>query len=617
MKLISGYKNHSGYLCAAQILGMLTLGLCAPLTFAQTVSPTLVANNLWYANEITGSIPNDSVLNYVQTSGAKLVRIGGHQFDTSMPSPQVMESWILKIRSLGAEPIVQVSQYNSATSYNNRAVAAANMVQYLNITKNLNVKYWSIGNEPWLQMGSPANHDNIAPTVANYIKAISPAMKAVDPTIKIYGPDEAYFMEDVYAQLFTLGSAYDIAGKIPGKNYYYLDGITWHTYPNGISNPATEGAASILSASQKCKALVDSTNASHGRTGTEALIWGIGEYNAPTAAQVHSFENGQMFGQTLGYGMKYSAAFMATWSMFEHSGDRTGTDFSMIDGDTLPRASYYHMEFVGNQMKGTYADGTSTDANLVAYGTINGTTRNVMVMNRSNASKTFTMRLNNTAITGNNVKININAGSAQEYTTSIGANTTLFLIFNGTNLTKSTYSKTHFNARIAPTVTTEILTPPGGTTTTNLPLTNASFTGSATGWSLYSFAPTFDVRDVRYLNNAVRFYTDGNELNWHAQLYQTLDTTAGRSYSFSCDLATTGTNSTQVQLFIEEDVDYTTIASTSCNVAGAGTTRCTTTGTVPTGGDSYDGKFGVRLTSADLNDGWDFTVDNCAATVTQ
>ena len=56
------------------------------------------------------------------------------------------------------------------------------------------VKYWNIGNEPWLERDRPAT-SSMASIVAGYVRPIASAMKAVDPAIRIYAPDECYYMQ--------------------------------------------------------------------------------------------------------------------------------------------------------------------------------------------------------------------------------------------------------------------------------------------------------------------------------------------------------------------------------------------------------------------------------------
>ncbi|MDR7090609.1 cellulase family glycosylhydrolase [Cellvibrio fibrivorans] len=432
--------------------GLFIVG-CLSSAVAQEISPLLVGNNLWYANQTTGVGPSNKVWQQTKEMGTQVIRIGGNAYNDNMPSNAIVEQWVNLIRTNGAEPIIQVSQYDNATPLNDRVAAAKNLVEYLNVTKKLNVKYWNIGNEPWLEAERPAT-STMPALVAAYIKPIAAAMKEADPSIKIFGPDEAEFFDDYYTELFNSGSANDIGGLVPGKNYYYVDGISWHRYPQEDNvDPAVAGAADIVSRVVKAKALVDAANARHNRTGANALQWSIGEYNGKGGSVVHTFENGQMFAQVLGAAMKYQATYVATWSMFENGGSRSGTDFSMIDGNGTPRSSYRHMEFIAKHMKGNYAEGISSNANVVAFGAVNGSQRAVMIMNRStSAAYNYTLRLNNDAIGGaSDLKINIDAGSVQEYSDTIAPNTSIFLVFGEQNVTLSTYSKTHFLADLAPT----------------------------------------------------------------------------------------------------------------------------------------------------------------------
>ena len=131
------------------------------------------------------------------------------------------------------------------------------------------------------------------------------------------------------------------------------------------------------------KTKVDQINKQHNRTGKNALQWGIGEYNSKGGPEVHTWGNGQMFGAVLGWCMEYGANFATSWSMFEHGGDRKGSDFSLIDGANMtPRASYRHMEFVAKYFTGSFVKGIAPDTSFMVYGAQNGDQLSVMIMNR-------------------------------------------------------------------------------------------------------------------------------------------------------------------------------------------------------------------------------------------
>lgn len=409
----------------------------------QNISPNLVGTNLWYTN------PSATVWNLTKQCGMQTIRIGGAEYDRNMPSKQTILSWVKQVRAIGAEPIVQVSEYKSAA-------VAAELVTYLNVENKgviAPVKYWSIGNEPWLQNGKP-DLSTVGAMVEKYFKPISEAMKAVDPTIKIYGPDFCYYIDQAINDLF--GGKNNIAGKIPGKEYYYCDGISWHTYPQDDNiDLAVQGLASFKSSIVKCKQKVDAVNLALGRTGDDALVWGIGEFNAKGGPVVHSFANGLMFGGILGLCMKYEAKYAATWSMFESGGNRQGTDFSMIDGNMTPRASYRHMEMVAKYFKGRYVDGTSSNNDFVVYGAKNGGQTSVMIMNRGfGYPKEYTLHLNSAAATGATVTLKVDADSTASYSDMISERTTHVIIFRGDSIVKINYSSVDFDKGLPPTMST-------------------------------------------------------------------------------------------------------------------------------------------------------------------
>ena len=269
----------------------------------------------------------------------KVIRIGGTGYDRRLPSRETLLEWVRRIRAMGAEPLLQVSQYAPAEQ-------AAELVRFFNRdpAAGAPIRHWSIGNEPWLQNRKPAL-SGLAAQIEKYFKPIAVAMKSVDPTIAIYGPDECDFFEDVYGDLF--GGAHDIAVQVPGKKYFYCDGITWHRYPQTNGEPGMVEIEDLRMRMDHCQTLVERVNQRHGRTGADALVWGITEFNANSGKLVHSFGNGQLFGAALGYAGHYGARIATSWSLYESAGNRGKTDFGLFDGRNLvPRPSFWHLGFL-------------------------------------------------------------------------------------------------------------------------------------------------------------------------------------------------------------------------------------------------------------------------------
>lgn len=437
----------------------------------QEISPMLVGNNLWMN-------PNQEVWDLTSECGVQTIRVGGNAYDRNMPSKSQLLAWVTRIQAMGAEPIIQVAQEGTPE-------AAAEMVKYFNLdsASGKPVKFWNIGNEPWLYRDQPST-SSMGALIEAYFKPISVAMKAVDSTIKIYGPDVCYYMDPAINDLF--GGKNDIAGLIPGKTYYYCDGISWHLYPQDDNiNLAYQGLNSFRSSIIKCKAKVDQVNAAKNRTGDDALGWGIGEFNAKGGPQVHTWENGHMFGGIMDLCMKYEATYATTWSMFENGGNREGTDFSFIDGANMtPRATYRHMEMVAKYFRGSYIEGSSSLSDMIVFGSKHGDTISAMIMNRAEAPQLYTLHLKNDGSTESGVNLTLDAASDLGHQDLILGRSTQLLQFIGDSIFKVSYSSVDFDNEIPPQESWVIKAqlPPGAPL--NLSVTASTYNSIELVWEL-------------------------------------------------------------------------------------------------------------------------------------
>lgn len=399
-----------------------TLHPTQPAEVTPTISPLLVGNNVWM-------YPDSRVWDISAKAGLKLVRIGGIAFDENPPSLTMLTGWINHIKALGAEPMLQVSRFKGPE-------AAASLVRYFNIEKKTPIKYWNIGNEPFCNKVTATT----ATEVAAYIKPIATAMKAIDPGIQIFAPDECDFYETYYAALLSGDeSPADISGKVPGQDYYYIDGISWHRYIGfppekiDIEHLASDGAHDFLVRIQKTRDLIDRANKTRGRSGANALQWGIGEFNSSEGQRVCSFENGQMFAILYGYIMKYGGTYGATWSMFENGGKCFGSDFGFVDGKMQPRSTFYHMQMVSENFSGTPLNATSNQAELRVFGAKDDAKGKITVMLlniEATVSHTCILSLEERQKTANTCQINIPAGVAAENTLEVPPHTSIILVFD-------------------------------------------------------------------------------------------------------------------------------------------------------------------------------------------
>ena len=394
------------------------------------ISPLLVGNNAWYN-------PSPAVFQASAGAGLKLVRIGGNAY-RDMPSTAQLETWVNEIKAIGAEPMIQVTGTDP--------VAAADLVRYFNVTTHNTVKYWNIGNEPWCNSGQPSDLDALAQTVARYVKANSSAMKDVDSNIQIFAPDECDWLDTMYADL--LGGSADITGK-DAHNHYYIDGVSFHRYPqwgNIDINLTTDAVNDLVDRFKKAKVAVDRVNAEKDRHGTDALQWGIGEFNQWNGALVCQWDNGQFFAQVYGAAMKYGATYAATWSMLESTDNPCGpTDYGFLNSDMTPRSTYLHMQMVSQNFSGRYADGTSSVPGAIrAYGSVDRGRTSVMLLNIGDTAQDCTVRLNTDATGASGCAVTIAADQKVTYNQAIGAHTSMVLVFgaNGHLAKRVTYSNT-------------------------------------------------------------------------------------------------------------------------------------------------------------------------------
>lgn len=388
----------------------------------------------------------------VKDSKTQVVRFGGITPDKNMPTNFQYIRMIDSIRSNGMEPIVQVPYYNGRYT----AQQAAAIVTYINVTRNKHVKYWIIGNEPDLKYAATS-----ASQVASYIKPFASAMKAVDSTIRIIGPETAWFNKAIIDGLTNPGGTYDITGK-DNNGRYYVDVISFHTYPMGDNNATLPtrsqliakltGTNSFESNLTYLNTRLTAANNYHSRAGTDALLGAVTEANVVYANSstdnvygvgANSFLGAQFVAELYGIGLTQGLAFMNLWSTIE--GSSTTSNIGFIDKSTgNKKPLFYHYKMMAEHFSGNSVSANDNQANVKVFAGKNGQKTTVMIMNQeSTTDHAYSLRLNNATVTGtNSLKINVNAGIAAQYNDTIRNQSTLVLQFDGSgNITrKAVYS---------------------------------------------------------------------------------------------------------------------------------------------------------------------------------
>lgn len=403
----------------------------ASTVWSQEISPLLFGHNIWLDKlSLNGTYTDVGSMNDLwddlESGGTQFVRAGGIHYDENIPPNEVYLEWIDEIYAIGAEPMIQISRKSTAQQ-------ARDLVTYINVTMNRNVKYWIIGNEPdwhW-NVSTPASdpyHVYDAGTIKAYITNISTAIKEVDPSILVVGPECAWMNTNYLGDL--IGGAQDITG-VDGNGNYYIDVVTYHQY-----NDPTR--AVVESKMNTFLGILNSANVS--RPVGHKLTWGITEYNITTdndkendRNKAWSFYAGQYFAETYGLAMKHGALTIMPWSVQESGGNRVGFDLGMFDSapNLEPRSNYHHYHLLANNFSGQYANGTTDQADVTAFGSVDNGVTSVILINKGNASFNYVLSLDENPISGTSeLKVNISANLGVTISGSIGANETQLLVFN-------------------------------------------------------------------------------------------------------------------------------------------------------------------------------------------
>lgn len=348
---------------------------------AQQISPYLFGQNMWLTDGSEGR-PGyiDRLWSKIEASGVKIVRIGGIGYDKNMPSIETLTKWVTAIKAIGAEPLLQVSQFQSAEQ-------AAALVKHFNKDHDLKVTFWSIGNESFHV------HHKSAEQIAADIKSHGSAMKSIDPSIKIFVPDLAWYNVPVYQAL--LGGEQDVSGKDKNGNFY-MDGVTFHNYPHDSSyvyeDVVFKSAGKIEGMILNMMEHIKIANEKHNRQGDTALQWALTEFNityqnpsdmSAEGVAVPSFINGQFWAEIFGLAMKYKAFAATPWCIQES--DRQSTYFGYIGGppDFVPHSTYYHMQMMAENVKGNFVESYTNQQYVKSICTVNDKQLVILLMNQS------------------------------------------------------------------------------------------------------------------------------------------------------------------------------------------------------------------------------------------
>jgi hypothetical protein len=410
------------------LVALTLLGFTAPVN-AQEISPHLFGQNHWIAEGDEGNRVGFLHLLWpkVQESGVRTVRIGGNGYNHHLPERRRLSAMIDSIRQISAEPILQVPRHFTA-------IQAMELVEYFTTLGERKVRYWSIGNEPLLDRKT-----TIEEVLATILR-IAPAMKKVDPTIRIFVFDECELREPAYRAL--CGGRLDITG-IKESGSWLIDGFSFHKYPNGKEfnrdDVVFSGPETILKQTRTLVQMMDEADKKHGRAGDAKLMWALTEVNVTYAnpdREISGFGNasflgGQFMAEIFGVGMQYGAFTVTPWCISET--DAVSTDFGYLGlpREFYPRSSYYHTQMMARNMKGRFMPTSGNQTYVKSVGSISEDQIGVLVMNEDqNHDFDFDLILNKEGQSAKTLVLRADAKLDKRISGTLGNQTTVMFIFD-------------------------------------------------------------------------------------------------------------------------------------------------------------------------------------------
>jgi hypothetical protein len=293
---------------------------------------------------------------------------------------------------MGAEPSITVRLPGSTPD------KAAALVHYVNVDMHYGVKYWAIGNEPSLYEKDTSLKDQgwNATTYPQRWREFALAMKAVDPTIKLFGPDTHQFKGD------PAFDPKDSQGRYYLQEFLKLNGdlvdiVTVHRYPFSpclTCKPVT--AADLLADTPEWDNIIPNLRKVVKDVTGNDLPVGVLEYNSNTSsilwaeASPDSFYNGIWLADVMGRMIRHRPDILAYWLLKSNAGDGLG----LMDAHNL-RPTYYVFQLYKQFGNHLLAANSPEDLASVFAAKRDDGSVTVMLVNRSQAAVKKPLKLEN------------------------------------------------------------------------------------------------------------------------------------------------------------------------------------------------------------------------------
>lgn len=361
-----------------------------PGTDLGPISPYLFGTNYGPMHAVA-----PAVMPLVENGGFTVLRFPGGAWTDSVDIKTFqLDQLMMFSKQVGAIPTVSVRMLDGSPQ------AAAELVRYANITKQYGITYWSIGNEPniYTQLGY-ADYEYTIENLNKDWRAIALAMKEVDPTIKLMGPE-----------LSQWNTGYETTPKDSFNNDWMteflkvngdlLDVVTVHRYP--MHAPSNDGPVTIQQLRENTRKWVSEVE--YLRTlstevlGKELPIAITELYSDPSnimmqEASPDSFYNAIWYADVLGQLMNADVFMANQWVLSQRT-----TGLGLFQGEII-RPTYYVFPLYknfGNQQ--VYAASGLADVDIFAAKREDGRL-SLMVINLSDIEQNIPLQIKGEKLT--------------------------------------------------------------------------------------------------------------------------------------------------------------------------------------------------------------------------
>ena len=160
------------------------------------VAPDVVLGSInpfvYGVNHGPWAVITDKTLPFAQDAGVTMIRFpGGNWGDENDLQPYQIDQFVQLAEQMGAEVSLTVRLFGGSPEQ------AAALVQYANVDNDFGIRYWAIGNEPTLYATSRGAPDYGVEQFNSEWRAFAEAMRAVDASILLIGPELHQFGPDL------------------------------------------------------------------------------------------------------------------------------------------------------------------------------------------------------------------------------------------------------------------------------------------------------------------------------------------------------------------------------------------------------------------------------------